>query len=140
MAKIKGKLFRVYIGAAGAEAALPMEVTSNFGIENALIDASDKDSGGYASRIDGQRDYSISATCNYDPSESVQQDLIDSIIDPTASTEKDVLIGMNTTAGDIAWSGKMLLESVNFSEGNEELVTFDVTLQCNSPLTKVTKS
>lgn len=140
MSKINGKLFRLFIGASGSETALPLEVTSNFGIENALLDASDKDSGGYASRVDGQRDWNISATVNYDPNQSEVMDLIDSIVDPATSTEKDILIGMNTTAGDIAWRGKALLESINFTEGNNELMTLDVTLQCNSPLTKVTKA
>ena len=140
MARIKGDLFRAWAGPAGSGALIPFEVTSSFEITNELLDTSDKDDGGYASKLDGKRDYTLSITANYDPTNSEVQAIIDKMTDTTGTTEQDVLIGQNGEVGDIGWQGKMLISSISFSAGNGELVTVDISLSCNSPLAKVTKS
>lgn len=140
MAKINGKLFRIYIVDTGTQTAIPLESTSSFSIENAVIDASDKDSGGYLTQVDGQRSWSVDGTFNYDQTRTDLTELIDKIVDADNSTEIEVLVGQNATSGDLAWSGNALIGSVSFSEDNNALVTVDISLTGNSPLTKVTKA
>jgi len=139
MAKKNGKKFRIYIVGTG-NVAIPLEKTTSFSIENAIIDASDKDSGGYATGIDGQRSWSAETTLNYDFAQTGQLALLDALIDPDVSTEQNVLIGEDNETGDIAWSGSALIASASFSGDNESLVTLDISLTGNSPLTKVTKA
>ena len=139
MAKKNGKKFRIYI-VDGSNTAIPLETTTSFSIENAIIDASDKDSGGYAVGIDGQRSWSAETTVNYDFAQAEQLALLDSLIDPDTSTELDILIGEDSEIGDIAWSGSALIASGSFSGDNEALVTLDLSLTGNSPLVKVIKA
>jgi predicted secreted protein len=138
MAKDNGKKWRIYI-VDGSNTAIPLETTSSFGIENAIIDASDKDSGGWAVGIDGQRSWTAESTLNYDQTETGQLDLIDKLIDTDNSTEVDVAIGLDGVVGDISWTGSALIASGNFSADNEALITLDISLTGNSALTKVTK-
>jgi hypothetical protein len=139
MAKTNGKKFRIYV-ADGSNVAIPLETTTSFSIENAIIDASDKDSGGSASAIDGQRSWSAETTVNYDPTETGQLDLLDKLIDTDNSTEVSVAIGMDNEVGDISWTGSALIASGSFSADNEALITLDISLTGNSPLTKVIKA
>ena len=139
MAKENGKKWRIYIFDT-ENVAIPLETTSSFGIENAIIDASDKDSGGYATGVDGQRSWSADTTVNYDQTKTGQLDILDSIIDTTISTEVNVAIGLDNVIGDISWTGKALIASVNISGDNEALITMDISLTGNSALTKVIKS
>ena len=139
MAKKNGKKFRIYIVDTG-NTAIPLETTTSFSIENAIIDASDKDSGGYLTGIDGQRSWSAETTVNYDFAQAGQLALLDALINPDVSTEQSVLIGEDNESGDIAWSGTALIASASFSGDNESLVTLDISLTGNSPLVKVVKA
>lgn len=137
---MNGKLFRVWLVDGATQEVIPSEVTNSFNIENALIDSSDKDSGGYGKNEDGQRTWSISITVNYEQTNTVVQDLVDKIIDADNPTDQDVLVGNNLATGDIGWSGSVKIASVGFSSENNGLVTADFELTGDSPLTKVTKS
>ena len=139
MAKKDGKKFRIYI-VDGGNTAIPLETTASFGIENAIIDASDKDSGGWQENIDGQRSWNAESSVNYDAAQTGQIDLLDKIIDTDNSTQVSVLIGEDSVAGDIAWSGTALLASTNVSGDNNALITMDVSLTGTGGLTKVTKA
>lgn len=140
MAKQDGKKFRIWIGAALSEVMIPLEVTSSLSIENAIIDASDKDSGGWLTGIDGQRSWNADTTLNYDSAEAGQLDLIDKLIDTTTSTEVEVLIGENNESGDISWRSKALIASANISGDNASLITMDISLTGNDALVKVVKA
>ena len=140
MANKIGRLFRIWICVPASDVLIPLDVTTSLSIENAIIDASDKDSGGWLTGIDGQRSWSADTTLNYDSSESGQLDLLDALIDADTSTEVQVLIGENNEIGVIAWTSKALIASANISGDNEALITMDVTLTGNAALVKAIKA
>ena len=139
MAKINGKKWRIYV-VDGTNKVIPLGTTDSLEISNGIIDASDKDSGGWQENIDGQRSWTASSTANYDASQTEQIALLDTLINTTVSTAQDILIGEDATAGDIAFTGKALIESASVSADNEAIVTVDFSFTGTGALTKVTKS
>ena len=139
MAKINGKKWRIYV-VDGTNKVIPLGTTDSVEISNGIIAASDKDSGGWQENIDGQRSWTASSTANYDASQTEQIALLDTLINTTVSTAQDILIGEDATAGDIAFTGKALIESASVSADNEAIVTVDFSFTGTGALTKVTKS
>lgn len=139
MAKINGKKWRIYV-VDGTNKVIPLGTTDSLEISNGIIDASDKDSGGWQENIDGQRSWTASSTANYDASQTEQIALLDTLINTTVSTAQDILIGEDATAGDIAFTGKALIESASVSADNEAIVTVDFSFTGTGALTKVTKA
>lgn len=139
MAKEIGETgFRVYLDAGVS--LIPTEITNTLNINNNLIDASDKGSGGWADQLDGRRDWSTDFELNYDPADTVSVALIDKILDPTTATDVAVIVGKQTTAGDIGYSGTAKVGSISITGGDQELITMSGTLTGNGALVKVTKA
>jgi len=139
MAKVNGRKWLVYEIITATATAIPLGTTASLNINNNVIDASDKDSGGWRQLIDGQRDWDVSMTANYDQEQAKQMGLIDAILNVTTSTERTIGIGLDDAVGDILFQGQALVASTPISGDNEALVTIDYDFQGTGELTKTTK-
>jgi len=138
MAKEIGeKGWRVYLD-TGAD-LIPTEITNTLNINNNIIDASDKGSGGWGENLDGRRDWSTDFELNYDAADTVSVALIDKILDPDTSTSVSVIVGKQTTAGDVGYKGNALVGNISITGGDQEVITMSGTLTGSGPLVKETK-
>jgi len=128
--------FRVYLGVGNS--LIPTEISNTLNINNNLIDSSDKGSGSWNENLDGRRDWSTDFELNYDPTDVVAMDLIDKILDPTTSTDTPVLVGKNTSTGDIGYTGTAKVGNISLSGGDQDLIKMSGSLTGNGALIKAT--
>lgn len=140
MAKENGRRWLVYEIITATATAIPLGTTAALNISNSVIDASDKDSGGWRELIDGQREWDASMTANYDQEQAKHLELIDAIIDTTTSTERTIGVGFDDNVGDILFQGQALVASTPITGDNESMVTVDYEFQGTGPLTKTIKA
>lgn len=130
--------WRVYLN-AGLE-LIPTEISNTLNINNSIIDSSDKGLGGWAGNINGRRDWSADFELNYDPADAVSMALIDKILDTSDTEAIPVIVGKQTSAGDIAFSGSARIANVSITGSDQDIITMSGSLTGNGALIKIVMS
>jgi len=115
--------------AGTVKTAIPTETSTDLDFGNALLDASDKGTGGVEDFIDGTRSWSASSELFYDKENAEVTGLITRILDPAQSTRRKIAIGEDTETGDILFTGEALLESISIPAPKGELMTMSVSFK-----------
>lgn len=139
MSKENGRRFLIY-KIDTPNVAIPLGTTASLSISNGVIDATDKDSGGWRELLDGLREWNASMTANYDQAQAEQLGLVDKIIDTTTTTQMAIGIGFDNNTGDIMFTGNALVAETTLTGDNDAVVTVDYTFEGTGALTKVTKA
>jgi len=131
MAKLNGTLFSIL---SGADKLLhSTSCTLNVNVD--LIDTSNKDDAGWATHIDGARDWSIDFDGLYDTAGSgvTANEIIAAIIGRTA----DTVIKFTWDDGTTGWTGNGTYGPCSITAGNEAAATFSGTIKGNGALAAI---
>lgn len=132
MAKVKGNDLRVYVGTE----LLVHEKSCKLNLSANSIDTVSKDSGAWAESIVGRKSWSIDATCQVDYATSAGKETYTDLLDAyLAGTVLNVSFKI-ATVGGISLSGDAYITSMPHNSPDEDIATFDITLQGTGALTK----
>jgi|TARA_R110000782_G_scaffold9465_1_gene30438 predicted secreted protein len=134
MAKINGTDFRFYVGTTLVGNATEGSVS----LERDLPDASDKDSGGWAENIQGQKSWSMSCTAflNFVPDGTDVNfvSLFSSIFGTSVITVKFSVATGVTQASANEYIGTANLSSLSLTAPLEDVMSFDLDATGTGPL------
>lgn len=131
MAKIKGNDLRVYVGTK----LLVNEKSCKLNLDTNTIDTVSKDSSDWAESIPGRSSWSIDATCQIDYSTNAGKETYNDLL--AAFLAKTVLaVSFKTgVVGATSLSGNAYITSFPHNSPDEDIATFDITLQGTGQLT-----
>lgn len=120
------------ITTSGTPAAVGEVKSFNLSINADRVEVSSIGSGAWKGSISGLKSWEVSLTCNYDPADAPQADLIE-------NAEVDLeLAPSGETTGYEKFTGTAIVNSVSISVGENEVVTYEVTLTGDGALTRGT--
>jgi len=130
MAKINGTLNAVLSGSDKVLHSTSASLTVNVN----LADTSTKDDGGWATHINGVRDWSISIDGLYDTTGDgvTPDDILAAIIARTADTV--ISFTTNDPTNTSGWTGNGTYSDVTITGPSEEAITFSASITGNGPL------
>lgn len=132
MAKINGTL--IYL-ALGADKILHKN-TATLTVNVNLPDASTADDGGWATHINGQRDWSVAVDGKYDTAGSglTPNEILTNIIARTA----DAALKFATDGtGSVGWTGNATFQNFSITGAHEDVVSWTATLKGNGALAAI---
>ncbi len=137
--RTQGRFFVTHIGDFGAETLIELAKASEIQLDNDVQEVTDVGDNGWKGFEDGLRGWSAPGEINYDQTDTETASLIDNMIDPTKSTTKSVIIGQQTTTGDIAWQGSCKISNITISGPVGGMITMKFQMQGTGGLKKVVK-
>jgi len=130
MAKINGSLNAVLSGADKALHTTSATLTVNVD----LPDTSTKDDAGWATHINGSRDWSITFSGMYDTTGAglTPDEILAAIIARSADTT--IKFTTNTPTDTVGWTGEGTFNDVSFTGDAEQPMTYTASIKGNGPL------
>jgi len=135
---INGTKFGVYAGAT----KIGYATSASLSINHNLRDTSTKDSGGWRSQLEGQRDFEISVEgmVIFSTASGAIADLtVDELYSTYIATRAELTIKFSTeVSGDYKWSGQAFMTSLSMDTPNEDSSTFSASFSGTGALTQAT--
>jgi predicted secreted protein len=135
---INGTKFGVYAGST----KIGYATSASLSINHNLRDTSTKDSGGWRSQLEGQRDFEISVEgmVIFATSSGAIADLtVDELYTTYIATRTEFTIKFSTEiSGDYKWSGQAFMTSLSMDTPNEDSSTFSASFSGTGALTQAT--
>jgi predicted secreted protein len=131
MAKLNGTLFSILSGAD----KLLHSTSCTLNVNQDLPDTSNKDDAGWATHINGARDWSIDFDGMYDTAGSglTANEIIAAIVGRTA----DTVIKFTPDAGTSGWYGNGTFVNLSVTAGLESATTFSGSIKGNGALAAI---
>jgi predicted secreted protein len=131
MAKINGTLFSILSGAD----KLLHSTSCTLNVNQDLPDTSNKDDDGWATHINGARDWSIDFDGMYDTAGAgvTANEIIAAIVGRTA----DTVIKFTPDAGTSGWKGNGTFVNLSVTAGLEAATTFSGSIKGNGALDEI---
>jgi predicted secreted protein len=135
---INGTKFGVYAGAT----KIGYATSASLSINHNLRDTSTKDSGGWRSQLEGQRDFEISVegmVIFATASGAIADLTVDELYNTYIETRTEFTIKFSTEiSGDYKWSGQAFMTSLSMDTPNEDSSTFSASFSGTGALTQAT--
>ena len=136
---INGTEIVVKFGTALSEIALFCSTSCTLNLNADTVSASCKDGGNWAQSVEGNKSWDVSVDGLYQlDTVNGFVDLADLLID--GPNDVSIVVGQDTLAGDISWTGKAVLTSANLTAPDGEIATWSCAFQGNGEIAKVVKS
>ena len=134
MSVINGKDLIVKIG----DDKIVCSTSATLNVNQATIEASCKDSGGWINAVAGSKDWTISADGLYDLHPGTNETSFDDLFDDlVAGTAVEIIFGGADT-GDAIYTGAAYIVSTSLTGANDEIASFSAEFKGNGALTKST--
>lgn len=133
---INGTKFGVYAGST----KIGFATSASLSINHNLRDTSTKDSGGWRSQLEGQRDFEVSVegmVIFATASGAIADLTVDELYTTYIATRTEFTIKFSTEiTGDYKWSGQAFMTSLSMDAPNEDSSTFSASFSGTGALTQ----
>ena len=133
---INGTDIVVKFGAVGSEVEVFCSSSCTLNIATATVAAACKSGGNWANNVAGTNSWDVAIDGLYQiVTANGFVDIADLITEGT--NDVSILVGQDTTTGDVYWHGKAVLTSCSLTSPDGEIATWTATFVGNGVLTKV---